>query len=471
MSYVIFRWLKLISESALTMKKLTLNYDNFASHSTNLRNYHSLLIQHVAGKIDKDKGLYDILSSIQDLKMSNCWVDDLDELETFLNYIPLIRKIAFTRVRLVRLPALIRHKPLPGKKLTLKKLSLIQTDHYILKFLSHFQVLTLQITDANNYTCRESLVNFLMQQKKLEALTMEELIDRKNVLFDEPIENVHFKLKFLSILFSRSHNDKFYENFKGFMRHHCDSLTRLKIDGSIPNTIYKCIVTQFWQLEDLEINVGELPQDVSFYGQLKMNERLTKLTLNGTIKRSNIESVCAILGFYRKIEILVLADTDEHVSNHLFHMLSVRLRNLKILSIFKFHHSFTYNINLPSLETFSMKVLTDVNQWKKFIIHNGSINTLKVGWIQRDLFTQEIIREIISQPNIKHLEFGGRFTVTKRIYDVIKINYKNLRTLKLIIGNYDEVQKLKFVFPLKISQWRNECQYFDEGFDREPLND
>lgn len=91
--------------------------------------------------------------------------------------------------------------------------------------------------------------------------------------------------------------------------------------------------------------------------------------------------------------------------------------------------------------------------------------------MKRDQFTPRVIREITELPNLHHLKFGGRFIVCKKIFEVIKRDYKNLRTLELMVANYEEIKNLRFVFPANRSLWMPQCLYFDEGSDREPLND
>lgn len=283
---------------------------------------------------------------------------------------------------------------------------------------------------------------------------------------------VNFKLKSLSTLFSHIREvDHFESNFLPFLKQHKQSMVKLKIEGSLSKEIFKFIVSAYTNLEELEINTNELPQELSFYDFLKPNHSLKTLKLNGTVNRSNLNGFKGMLSHFSNIERISLADTDAYVPNDVFYLMSVKLPRLSNLSVLNLHESFAPDTVFPSLKNFSIRILNRIDQWKTFITNNQTLESLNVGWIKRDQFTPQIVEKIVALPNLRHLKFGGRFIASKRIFEVVKRDYKNLRTLELMVANYEEIKQLKFIFPLDKTLWRPQCTYFDEGSDREPLND
>ena len=450
------------------------------------RSYHSIRIE----RLDSMHNLNlipEFSSHLQNLCISQTTIKNPAMLKKMLECLKLLKTLAFTRVQIE--PEMDVHQDFPitsskvlnsrleipsdDLKLTLKKLSMVQVDHRIIKFLPDYQVKNLEITDGTNRTDFGYLINFIRSQRKLDSLTIENLSDSPSALFeDEKYREINFKLKNLSILFSHIRDvDKFDENFVSFLKFQVASLEKLKVEGSLSLKVFKFIVGNFHAMKELEINVNELPQENSFYDFLGSNCTLRILKLNGTLTRSNLNGFKGILGHYRGIERISLADTDKFVANDVFHLLSVRITRLNDLSVLNLHESFAPNVNLTSLTKFSIKILNNIAQWKAFIERNVSLEVLHVGWIKRDQFTPQIIQEISELPNLRHLKFCGRFTACKQIYEVLKVDYKNLRTLELTVGNYDEIKILKFIFPYDKRLWMPKCLYFDEGSNREPLND
>lgn len=452
------------------MAHLPLNYLRYIKDPEKLmRNFCAVRLEHLNDDVDLT-AFSSLGEFIQHLTVSHCTFTNPKSLRLIFGNLKLLKNLVISRV-------VIDSKDVPdtspAHEITLKKLSLVQADHRLLKYLSGMQVIDLEIVDSTNRTDRRSIVKFLSRQKKLTSLTIENLSDNECALFEfDASHEFTFKLKKLSTLFSHIRDvEKFDANFNAFMRLHLNTLEKLKVEGLLSPRICRMVISSLRNIVELEINVGELPQESSFYDVLKPNHNLKVLKLNGTLKISNLSGFKGIVCHYPNIEIMSLADTDCFVPNDGFHLLSVKLKKLSSLSVLNLQETFSPDVTLPSLKSFSVRILNKIDQWKNFITLNESIELLKVGWIKRDQFTPEIISEITNLPGLRHLQFGGRFIACKRIHDVIKKDYKNLQTLELTVANYDEIKRMKFIFPSNRSLWMPECLYFDEGSDREPLND
>lgn len=437
-----------------------------------MRNYYSLKIERPA-ILDFEK-LDGIENHLQSLTVSYTTLKNTNDLRIFLEKSKLLTTLVLIRVQIdgdndadedIK-TALIEEN-------ILKKFEMIQVDHRILNHIPDFQVINFDIIDGKNTCDSNALTCFLGKQKKLKSLTLENLSDAPSAIFETDRKlDINFQLKKLSVLFSSIRNvDKFEENFIPFLRTQATSLKKLKVEGSLSPNVYKFIVKNCENLDELEINVNEVPQENSFYSFLGSNVNLKTLKLNSTITRSNLVGFKGILTHYQSVQAISLADTDSFVANDVYQLLSTIPRKLRDLSVLNLHGSFTASVVFPALTHFSIKILHSIEQWTAFISRNESLEMLNVGWIKRDQFTPLLIQEITELPNLRHLKFGGRFIACKRIYEVIKRDYKNLRTLELTVANYEEIKRLRFVFPSNKSQWRAQCLYFDEGSDREPLND
>lgn len=456
------------------MRKLPLSFTKFSLEPGNLmRNYHSLKIER---PVILDFEIVDgIEDHLQSLNISQTTLKNSEIFKAFFEKLKLLNILVLSRIQIdVDKEATEVIKLPPVKERHLKKLEMTQVDHRLLSLIPVFQVLELEIIDGNNNGDSEAMTNFLQSQNKLKSLTIENLSDAPSAIFEAGRKlEINFKLTKLSVLFSNIRNvDKFDENFISFLRTQATSLKKLKVEGSLSPNVYKFIVKTCETLEELEININELPQEHSFYNFIiGTNVVLKTLRLNGTITRSNLIGFKGILTHYQSVRGISLADTDSFVANDVFQLLSTIPRKLNDLSVLNLHGSFTANVVFPALTHFSIKILHSIEQWIAFISRNESLEMLSVGWIKRDQFTPQVIREITELPNLHHLKFGGRFIACKRIYEVIKRDYKNLRTLELMVANYEEIKNIRFVFPSNKSLWLPLCLYFDEGSDREPLND
>lgn len=261
------------------MKRLPLNMMRYIRDSSGnpTRKYHSVNGENFNGSID-ELVLEKIGSSCQDLKISHIIYKTPEFLKNIFKSFKMLKKLSLHRVQL----DFDDDIELSDNELTLKKLEMVQADHRILNFLCSVQILNLEITDGHNRKDEESLVKFMLHQTKLESLTIENLSDGTSVLFNNS-SNFRFKLKKLSTLFSRIPDiEKFQENFISFLRPFQYSLTQLNVEGSLSSPIYKFIVSNMSCIQQLEINVNELPQENSFYNLLSPNQSLKILKLNGT---------------------------------------------------------------------------------------------------------------------------------------------------------------------------------------------
>ncbi|KAG5676584.1 hypothetical protein PVAND_006407 [Polypedilum vanderplanki] len=473
--FVCKRWAEIISGHASSMKKLPVNmkkllldYNGNISH-----NFHTLNIEHI-NIFNHDLHDYLLISlgrSVQCLNISYC-VINANHLKSLLENLIHLNELAITKSRISDDPII---EKVNENEFKIKKFKVTHINNNILKYLNNIQVSEMEIIDANNYKINhEYLIEFILRQKSMRSLIVEELNNNVNSLFlTNDLKHATFRLKKFTGLFctNLTRHEFFNENLISFLNVHANSLETLKITGSSlsPNT-YKFSISHLSNLYMLELNPNSIPQENSFYKNLPKNTNLKVFHIESTITRTNINGVLQIIRHYSNISNLMFFDTDEFISNDLFYAISHELKFLLNLSVLNFNKNFIPTHKIQILNSFSIKILNDIDQFLNFITLNNTLEKINVGWIKRD-FGEEIVEKIITQPRLQYIKFGGRFIANKRIYEVISRDYKNLRTLELVVNNYDDIKNLKFIFPLDRNNFIPKCLYFEEFNDREPLND
>lgn len=344
--------------------------------------------------------------------------------------------------------------------------------------MKNFQIKHIDILDAHgNQPNAIVLHNFFLTQQKLESFSYSELsTNHINVPFNctDNDFSYNFKLKKLSfmVMSNFKENIDLERNFLKFLKNQSSNVLDVRIFDKIPMPIYKYVVSNnFVNLNTLEILASNVPQEKSFYANLKFSSNLKILRIGSTITRDNIYGIKELFRLHCNIEKLLLNDSDEFIVNDLFFEMSSLLKKLTHLEIFKLQLNFRALATIKSLKHFSIKVPNDIEQWLRFILLHENLESISVMWFQRD-FDANVITQIINRSGkIKHMTLGGRFIACKKIYDAIKHDYKNLRSLKMHVHNYDEVKCLNFTFPADKSSFNAKCEYFEENNDREPLND
>ncbi|CAG9797400.1 unnamed protein product [Chironomus riparius] len=472
------RWHSLITQSASTMRMLPLKYSSIIqSDEMFVHNFHSLNIQHISN-VNFSKSIFEALgNTVQCIEISYCILSPRDLKVISSSFINL-NFLSLTKVKLFKDPVESESDILTNEKsLILNKLILLKVDHEILDYMQSIQSQKIEIIDCHeNAVNQESLINFISHQKHLTSLNIGEMNYNINVFFHQNIaEFCKFRLKKFHSLFcsNHSHVHQFEDNFISFLESQSKNLENVKISGrSLPPSIYKFVVSSLINMHTLEIDASSVPQENSFYENMARNLSIKSLIIYSTVTKHNFNGLKGLLSHYPCIEKLNLMDTDEFVANDLFHSIAYFLTNLKELVVLNFNKTFDPQTKIKHLEKFSIKIINNIEQLLKFIkIHDSTLINLSIWWITRD-FESRIVKEIISLPKLTHLKIGGRFIANKRIYEVVRRDYKNLRTLHLIVNNYDEVKHLKFTFPLDKSIYTDvKCLYFEEDHDREPLND
>jgi hypothetical protein len=485
----------LITNSASTMNKMRLDYNRYLKdreeHSTFKMKHQNVKLELIDDSLSEKFDITD-LTNVQHIQISYCTLSGNDLNHIFKNLRNLKK---FELLRVLYNQDQNDACEFSENEIVLKSLMLIRTDHnvsdkfftilflltiHFLKIFSALRVQThhLKIIDCDNKQNNEKLIHFLEKQKKLESLHLVVFTGIsttiEKTLFDSVMDqdfDLKFPLKKLYIVFcSDNFTSKYKANVIKFLRVFKNSLESVNLHGALGSEIYKFVFDELKFLTTLTIDANNLPTDYTCDENSKPNHNMKVLNISSIIRTSNYKSIVNIISNFPSVEKLNLSDTDSMVANDLYNMLQAKLKRLTHLTVLNFNKKFIPSGSFECLKSFTIKNLENVEQWLSFVMLHQTLETVHVGWIMRD-FEATAIEKVVQLPNLQVLKFGGRFTANKRIYEIIKRDNGNLKVLELEISNYDDVQKLTFTFPCDKKLFNPKCAYFDEGHDKEPLND
>lgn len=96
-----------------------------------------------------------------------------------------------------------------------------------------------------------------------------------------------------------------------------------------------------------------------------------------------------------------------------------------------FYENFTPDVIFPSLKHFAIRLISDNghDQWKTFFTGNPSIESLDIGLVVPNELYAEIINVMINLPNLRDVKLNIQSTTCNKMFDIMKVYLKNLRTV------------------------------------------
>jgi len=193
------------------------------------------------------------------------------------------------------------------------------------------------------------------------------------------------------------------------------------------------------KLKRLIINAERLPSRPLFYTAIQRNTNLKSLIITGEVDK--IDVLRGLLHVYKAVQKLIINKWQSDVINESLIYIANNLKSLNYLEIPTLTAE-TPELPIPSLRTFHVDFVDEVANWQTFCVNNPSIETLSVKWLtNRNTFTYEVIDAITTQlRNLKHIKFGAYFNVTMRIIDLIRRNCQMIQTLEVFAENAGELE-------------------------------
>ena len=326
---------------------------------------------------------------------------------------------------------------------SLESLVMIRSDW---KFLDYFSISNSRLKElkiaSSDFTDSDRSIfeNFLSNQSYLERLALHVRqgdIYKSLGRFEE--KNYKFKLKALSVNFKYWGDDSSVDDaFINFLSNQQSSLEDLETYKHLSEKIVEFIMKSL-KLKRFIIEADQLPHRPLFYNAIPMNKYLKTLIITGEL--ANFEVARGLLHIYRSVQKLVVSQWCNEVINDILIFIANNLKSLLYLEIPTLTTD-TPEISIPSLKTFHIDFVDEVEYWKLFCVNNPSIETLSVKWLtNRNTFNYEVMQTITTpMQQLKHIRFGAYFIPTERIIQMMNLNCKNLQSLEVFAENAGELE-------------------------------
>lgn len=358
------------------------------------------------------------------------------------------------------------HEP-SSSTLKLKSLIIIRSSWAFLKILSDLRVTELKMMSMNfQETDREPFETFVLHQSELKSLAIyvqQGEIYRSLARF----ENIGypFKLKKLSVDFKFwGDNPAIDDCFIAFLGSHSTTLEDLETRRNLSDKILEFIMKNL-KVKRLMTSCTNMPTSPLYYNAIRQNQHLKSLIL--TEELNKVQVARGLMHIYQGINKLVIKCWTDEVTNEVFLLCANNLKRLSHLEVPSFTTD-TPELPIPTLKTFKVDFVDDVQQWQTFCVNNPSIEHLSVKWLtNRNIFTYEVLNDVTSRLlNLKRITFGAYFNPTARILEALSRNCLKLEKLEVFSTNFHHPKRNSFANPgrLKLTLFKTDdvSFYFPE---------
>lgn len=315
----------------------------------------------------------------------------------------------------------------------------------------------------------KNLKDFLSRSKQLKKLDLN--YHSFAALFGhQNLPNFSFQLsEFKLDLYQTSLSPEMGKNFNKFLKSqsNLESLV-FNLVENIPQSIFITIFNELKNLTLLDIQVADLPIERSFYEKINQNLSLRELKL-----RKFFPNVVATRGYLGNFPLIESLWVNRELTWEELTCLNDFNKNLKTLTAHQIQGPPVKSCKFNNLKTLSVDFVIDTAPWMALIASSLSIETIELDSIEKgEIDRAELIEFLTNQPTLRHLKLSGDYDEIKIIFDKIKFNYGNLKTLELkmsITNDYGSTESaaVKFEFPENLKDWSVEEQEakFDEAWE------
>jgi F-box-like len=474
-SLVCKNWDELIGSSAVTMKKFKLRMnlqkiEVIARESDILPSYNrkhvnvDIFYENVFDQITEFIGHFNV-AQVRNLKLYGPQTVENGKLLTFLSNMPLLENLDFS-------PFLVSYET-DSKPCELNHLKRIHIDSVNCAALKFIVARKLEKIEVHGYRVPkiedvQSLVDFLKTAKNLQKLEINQHMFTR--IFDsENQPQLRLNLTFFEMSYQCKMSASTEKNFTSFLRSQASTLTHLNINNSsnIPSKAYAVIISQLTNLSTLLIDVSNVPSQRTFYEKLTPSTSVKSLHLHEVFP--NDDAAKGFLGNFPNVEKMVLH--NQNVGDYINYIAAynTKLEDFELLSIVA---TLAADARLNNLKVLTISTIRDSDAWISLVKACPSINKFSVAWVDKDTIMEREVNFLTQQPTLQHLKFDGDYEDIKIIFDAIKINYGNLKTLELVMSNTSEygttvTADVKFDFPSDSSEWSVKAadELFDAAWD------
>lgn len=376
-----------------------------------------------------------------------------------LRNVPLLERLEISRTKFT-LSESENKFPIPSVALEhLKTIKVVYSSWIFFQYLMGTKITDLIVSTAQVRKFeREILINFLENSESLNFIEMDrEAFER---IFESKFNNSFpFKLRkfqFFSYTF-KSEVNQIDDNFIKFLESQAGNIEDLAFEYS-SREILETIFTKLRLLKRLKLNANALPIDKDFYDQLTPFENLKEIHADDRIP--NEDAARGMFGNCPNLETLKV-DCDPHeIISNILPFIAINNPKLKTLYIDTLKTQHDPEVRFKYLEVVHVFFFKKIRYLLSFLKHNSTVHTLKVKWIYDQIFIDEVLDALMDATNVKHLKFGGKPETMKAIYDKVKMDSKNLKSLELNFKTDSGMHTLLFEFPVDPLKWDSQWELF-----------
>ncbi|KAJ6648540.1 hypothetical protein Bhyg_03770 [Pseudolycoriella hygida] len=240
-------------------------------------------------------------------------------------------------------------------------------------------------------------------------------------------------------------------NFGTFLETQASSLTELDLNYVEP-AIIKIIFTKLKVLEKLTIRAMTITSESSFYASFKKMPKLKELILRGDIlcKFKEILANCAYLEtFSLRDNHFCYLDLD-----NILIFMAAKNPAVKSLSLDSLPKRISRELKFCHLKFLHVETCETFENLLQFLENNTTVETLSLNlYRRRDIIDDFTFEALLSHPNLRHLVVEGDTFELNRIYDKIKSDYRNLKSIDLRSDSMQDSRAL-IRFPNDKAQWK-----------------
>ncbi|KAJ6648545.1 hypothetical protein Bhyg_03775 [Pseudolycoriella hygida] len=387
--------------------------------------------------------------NIRKLALSNADIENSSDFSSILSSMPLLNEVVLNRVKVDEVDDFTGGNEAFLSELN--KLTLSNCYWIVFKFFKSTPIRELQISndvDFENVQQSEYYMQFLQGSQRLESIEVKSM--RSAQTFKTTLDGaICLKLKRLKYWSIRPMYDiKNIDSIFGtFLEAQASSLTELELEYVHP-TIVKIIFTKLKVLEKLTINGKMLPSESSFYASFKKMPKLKELVLRDHITCEL--AVKVILANCANLETFSFRGEPISFLDNILNFMAANNPAVKSLSLpeiispeLKFHH--LKFLHVSDYETFENLL--------QFLNYNPTVETLSLSFYKTGgILDDSTLEALLSHPNLRHLVVTADYIALNDIYDKIKSDYRNLKSMDLRSHGEDNGTLIRF--PNDKAQWK-----------------
>jgi hypothetical protein len=335
----------------------------------------------------------------------------------FLSAFPMLEKIIFSNS--VLSPEQFEKTSTKIKKL--KTLVMVRSDFRILEYFTGPQIQVQELKIASkDYTPREAkhFEKFMEIQTNLKNLAIR--MSQSGLIRSLGKIELKFRLKKLAVDYRYWGNDPAVDEiFIKFLDGQKSTLEDLETEKGLSEKLVQFIMKSL-KIKRFVVDGHGLTYTPFLFNSIRPNKHLKTLLIEGELL--SLDVARGLLGVYPCVEKLVIKSWNSEFINDVILLIANNLKRLEHLEIPLLAPD-TPELAIPTLKTFQVEYVQDVNQWRTFLMNNPSLETVAIQWIQADVITYEVLDAITQRlQKLKNMKFGAKFKPTQRSIEMMHRN-------------------------------------------------